>query len=79
MDIVNTSRAKAKLSRLIAHARTVVAARITSCGALLVRFVSIRLGMQPRQPGALKGKIWVADDFDAPDPEIEQMFYGKEP
>ena len=27
-----------------------------------------------RQLGALKGKIWMSDDFDEPDEEIERLF-----
>lgn len=30
----------------------------------------------PREPGLLKGKIWMADDFDEFTPELEEMFYG---
>ncbi len=29
-----------------------------------------------RVPGSLKGKIWIADDFDEPDPELEDLFYN---
>lgn len=37
-----------------------------------VAFLKQRKGLEqdnkisPRKPGALKGKIWIADDFDAP-------------
>ncbi len=27
--------------------------------------------------GILKGKVWVSDDFDKEDPEINKMFYGE--
>jgi prevent-host-death family protein len=27
-----------------------------------------------RKPGALKGQIWMSDDFDEPDEEIERLF-----
>lgn len=27
--------------------------------------------------GCLKGKIWISDDFDKEDPEINKMFYGE--
>jgi antitoxin (DNA-binding transcriptional repressor) of toxin-antitoxin stability system len=33
----------------------------------------------PRQPGSMKGKIRMGDDFDAPDAELERLFYGEEP
>ncbi len=28
-----------------------------------------------RKPGRMKGKIWMSDDFDAADKEIERTFY----
>jgi hypothetical protein len=28
---------------------------------------------RPRQCGRVRGKIWMAEDFDAPDPEIEKL------
>ena len=35
---------------------------------------SRQAGLPPRQGGSMKGKIWIADDFDAPDPEVEKLF-----
>jgi len=32
-----------------------------------------------RQPGALKGKIWMADDFDALPEDIQRAFDGEDP
>ncbi len=29
---------------------------------------------KPRKPGALRGKIWMSDDFNEPDEEIERLF-----
>jgi len=29
---------------------------------------------EPREPGFLKGRIWVADDFDEPDEQLERDF-----
>ncbi len=31
-----------------------------------------------RQPGGWKGKIWIANNFDDPDSEIEAMLYGND-
>lgn len=33
---------------------------------------------KPRQPGALKGKIWIADDFDETPDWLIDAFEGKE-
>lgn len=32
---------------------------------------------EPRRPGALKGQIWIADDFDELPPEILAAFEGE--
>jgi hypothetical protein len=32
----------------------------------------------PGRPGALKGKLWIADNFDELDEELEDMFYGSD-
>jgi len=29
---------------------------------------------QERTPGSARGSIWIADDFDAPIPELERAF-----
>jgi hypothetical protein len=34
--------------------------------------------LPPRQPGALKGKIWIADNFDEFNQDLEDMFYGSD-
>jgi hypothetical protein len=38
------------------------------------------LPLEPRRPGLMKGKIWIADDFDDPLPgEIMAAFRGERP
>jgi antitoxin (DNA-binding transcriptional repressor) of toxin-antitoxin stability system len=53
--------------------------QIARAGHPLVRLVPIEQDMKPRQGGQLRGKIWIAEDFDEPDPEIEKLFSGEEP
>lgn len=79
MEIANIHEAKAQLSRLIEQALAGEDVQIARAGEPLVRLVPIQLDVQPRQGGQLRGKIWIADDFDAPDPEIERLFDGEEP
>ncbi len=79
MQIANIHQAKAKLSHLIELALAGEEVQIARAGEPLVRLVPIQLDTQPRQGGQLAGKIWIADDFDAPDPEIETLFAGNEP
>ena len=31
-----------------------------------------------RRGGQWKGRIWISPDFDAPDPELEKLFYDGE-
>lgn len=75
MRQVNVHEAKTHLSRLLAEVEDgeeIVIARAGKPVARLVRDNGAPL--QPRKPGALKGKIWMADDFDAPDEQLERDF-----
>lgn len=67
MTIVDIHQAKIHLSRLLdemADGEEVVIARN---GRPVARLVAI--SEAPRRPGSLKGKIRIAEDFDAPLPE----------
>jgi prevent-host-death family protein len=35
-------------------------------GKVIAKIVPLPQAQQPRVPGALKGKVWISDDFDAP-------------
>jgi prevent-host-death family protein len=74
MEIANIHEAKAHLSRLIDQALAGEEVQIARSGQPLVRLVPIQPDAQPRQGGQLQGKIQIATDFDAPDPEIERLF-----
>jgi prevent-host-death family protein len=76
MQIANIHEAKAKLSELITRAMAGEDVQIASAGHPLVRLVPIEQDVKPRQGGQMRGTIWVAEDFDAPDPELEKLFYG---
>jgi prevent-host-death family protein len=79
MEIANIHQAKAQLSRLIERALAGEEVQIARSGEPLVRLVPVQTDTQPRQGGQLKGKLWIAEDFDAPDPEVEKLFSGEEP
>jgi prevent-host-death family protein len=79
MQIANIHQAKAQLSQLITRALAGEDVQIARAGHPLVRLVPIEQDIQPRQGGQLRGKIWIAEDFDAPDPVIERLFSGEEP
>jgi len=73
--IVNTvTEAKAQLSALldrVCQGEEVIISRAGKPVAILEPYDAMK---RPRKPGALKGKIQVADDFDALTPEIQEMF-----
>ena len=73
---VNIHDAKTNLSKLLEKAEAgeeVVIARDGKPIAKLIRFEKTKV---KRKLGTAKGKVWIADDFDAPMPEFEQLFYG---
>ncbi len=73
-ETVTVTEAKTQLSRLIERAgegEEIVIRRGPRPVAKLVRYDEPPV---PRQMGDLKGKIWISDDFDEPDEEIERLF-----
>ena len=50
---------------------------IDKAGKPVAKLVAYKEKLAPRQPGLWKGKIWVSDDFDEEDEEINKLFYGK--
>ena len=64
MLITNISEAKARLSALIEKVISGQEVIIGKAGKPVARLVRYELSEEPRQPGALKGKIKISDDFD---------------
>ena len=77
MQIVNIYQAKTNLSKLIEQALEGEEVVIAKAGKPKVKLVKIEKKLEPRKPGALKGKIWVSEDFDDEDEEINKLFYGE--
>jgi prevent-host-death family protein len=77
---VNIHEAKTHLSKLLARVENgeeIVIARAGRPVARLVRYTPVA---KPRKPGGWKGKVWIADDFDADLPEeIAAAFRGERP
>lgn len=67
---VNIHEAKTNLSRLIASIESgdTTEIEIARAGKVVVRLVPPS-PVSPRQPGRLKGKIRIREDFDSPLPE----------
>jgi prevent-host-death family protein len=76
MQLANIHHAKSQLSQLISRALAGEEVIIARAGEPLVRLVPVHQDTRPRQGGQLKGQIWIANDFDATDPAIEQLFIG---
>ncbi len=71
---MNVHEAKTHLSKLLSEVEAGEEVVIARAGKPVARLVPNRPRAQPRKPGFLKGKIWVADDFDEPDEQIERDF-----
>ena len=71
---VGVHEAKTHLSRLLAIVATGQDVEITNRGVVVARLVAPPAQRQP-QLGFDRGRIWIADDFDAPLPdEVQEGF-----
>lgn len=74
--VMNTHQAKSNLSQLIAAALAGQDVVIAKAGKPVAKLVAYKEKLAPRKPGLLKGKIFVPDDFNEEDEEINKLFYG---
>jgi len=73
-EAVTVTEAKTQLSRLIervTEGEEIVIRRGQRPVAKIVRYEEPAV---PRRMGELRGQIWMSDDFDEPDEEIERLF-----
>jgi prevent-host-death family protein len=77
MVIVNVHEAKTHLSRLLERVAGGEEVVIGKAGKPIARLVPYQANPQPRRFGLLKGRIWIADDFDEWPQEILDAFEGK--
>ncbi|MDX8499731.1 type II toxin-antitoxin system Phd/YefM family antitoxin [Mesorhizobium captivum] len=69
---ISIAEAKAKLSELVGRAEAGEEIVLTRHGKVAARLVPpLKEDLLPRI-GALKGKIWIADDFDELGPEWDE-------
>lgn len=78
MATVNVHEAKTHLSRLLQRAAEGEEIIIARAGVPVARLVPFSALRSPRQPGALKGQIWMADDFDDLPDELLRAFEGED-
>jgi len=74
---VNIHQAKTHLSRLLQRVAAGEEITIAHAGVPVARLVPIQTFQARRKLGIDKGKIWIADDFDSPSPELEALFSGE--
>ncbi len=74
MQITNISEAKAQLSSLIEKVLAGEEVIIGKAGKPVAKLVRYNKSHEARRPGALKGKIKIADDFDELPPDIAEAF-----
>jgi len=80
MRQVNLHEAKTHLSRLVDAAAKGTEIVIAKAGKPMARLVPLRpASRKERKPGALRGKIWIAEDFDAPMSAEEQLGWDENP
>jgi len=72
---VNVHEAKTHLSRLLQRVESGEEITIARSGTPIARLVPMRSSRASAQ-GMDEGKVWIAPNFDDPDPEIEALFYG---
>jgi prevent-host-death family protein len=72
----NIHRAKTSLSRLVNETLSGDEVVIARNGEPMVRLVPYTRDDTPRRPGAWRGKVTIAPDFDELPPELERTFTG---
>ncbi|MFC5864688.1 type II toxin-antitoxin system Phd/YefM family antitoxin [Acidicapsa dinghuensis] len=69
MSTVNIFQAKTQLSKLVELAEQGQDTIIARAGKPVARLTKLEPQKKAIRYGSLKGKVWIADDFDAPLPE----------
>lgn len=78
MEIINIHEAKTNLSRIVETVFQGSEVILAKAGKPMVKIVPLRAQKKEIKFGVLKGKIRVADDFDAPLPaDVLALFEGK--
>ena len=75
---VNIHQAKTQLSRLLRRVAEGEEVTIARAGVPVARLVQVEKELLKKRPlGMDRGKVWIADDFDAPlPPALLKNFYG---
>ena len=76
--MVNVHEAKTHLSRLLDRAAAGEEIVVARAGRPVARLVALAPDRRARVPGQLRGKIFIADDFDQTPPWLIDAFEGNE-
>jgi prevent-host-death family protein len=72
---VNIHEAKTHLSRLLQKVAEGEEVVISRAGVPVAKLIAVGPKSGKRPLGFDHGRIWMAEDFDAPMPELEALFY----
>lgn len=78
MQVFNIHEAKTNLSKLIEKTSRGEEVIIAKAGKPVAKLTNYKQSLKPRKLGLLKGKIFVPDDFNEEDEEINKLFYEGE-
>ena len=76
MQVINIHQAKTNLSKLIEKTLNGEDVIIAKAGKPVAKLIAYKEKLKPRKLGLLKGKIFVPDNFNDEDKEINKLFYG---
>jgi prevent-host-death family protein len=79
MDQVNVYEAKTHLSRLLDRVEAGEEIVIGRAGRPVARLVPYTQSYEPRRPGAWRGRVHLADDFDELPEDLDAAFRGERP
>lgn len=77
MQVVNIYQAKTNLSALVQRASEGEEIIIARNGKPVARLVPLPVRAARRSPGAWKGRVWIAPDFDDADTTLEALLMGE--
>jgi prevent-host-death family protein len=77
--IINIHDAKTHFSRLVERAAAGEEVVIGKAGKPVAKLVPYKRSSEPRKPGAWRGRIRMADDFDDLPAEMAAAFRGERP
>lgn len=78
MHIYNIHEAKTNLSKLIEKTLKGEEVIIAKAGKPVIKLSTYKEKLKPRKFGLWKGKVWISDDFDDEDEEMNKLFYEGE-